>query len=155
MNAIARLALPIFALLLALPGCIDPSDQRPGLRLSGEPAAVPSDWSFSEAHPEIALEVRAPWGLPHSVTIWCASLDGNLYVGARSPESKSWPGWADRRPDVRLRIEGKLYEVRLDPVEDEAGIARVRDAYAAKYQLGNPPAPESPPMRYWRVLPRA
>lgn len=154
MHAIARLALPLFVLLLALPGCIDPSDRRPGLRLSGEAAEVPSDWSFSDAHPEIAIEVQAPWGLPHSVTIWCASQDGQLYVGARSPESKSWPGWADRRPDVRLRIERKLYDVRLEPVTDEAEIVRVRQAYAAKYQIQEPPGPESPPVRYWRVLPR-
>ena len=32
---------------------------------------------------------------------------------------------------------------------------RIRGAYARKYQLTEPPGPESPPVRYWRVLPRA
>lgn len=142
------------ALVLGLSGCLSPSDARPGLWLSGETAAVPADWSFSDAHPEIALELHAPYGLPHSVTIWCASQGGRLYVAARSPESKRWPGWADRRPEVRLRIDGKLYDVRLERAEDPAEIEHVRRAYAAKYQLQDPPAPESPPIRYWRVLPR-
>ena len=71
-------------------GCLSPSGGRAGLRLSGESAAVPSDWSFADQHREIALEVRSPLRLPHSVTIWCATVDARLYVGARDPESKRW-----------------------------------------------------------------
>lgn len=137
-------------------GCFGPSDRRPGFHLSGEPVErLPDDWRFTDAHPEIALEVHTPYLLPHSVTIWCAAADGTLYVGAREPETKSWPGWVDRDPDVRLRIGERVYEVRLTPVDDDdARLASVRRAYAAKYELPAP-GPDAPPIRYWAVGPRS
>jgi len=153
MNAILRIALAMVA-ASSLAGCLAPQDQRPGLRLTGEPTALPTDWSFTDAHKEIALQVRAPYLLPHSVTIWCAALDGQLYVAARDPETKRWPGWVDRRPDVRLRIGDAIYPVRLTPLEDPNQVAQARGAYSAKYRLPNPPPPGSPPLRYWRVAPQ-
>lgn len=152
----ARLAaLPLVAVALAATGCLDPSDRRPGFALSGEPAeSLPADWSFTDAHGEIAVQVATPYLVPHSVTIWCASVDGELYLGARDPETKHWPGWVDDDPEVRLGIEGTLYDVRLEPVSDEARLAGVRAAYAVKYALP-PPGPDAPPIRYWVVRPRA
>ena len=85
------------------------------------------------------------FGLPHSVTIWCGALDGALYLGARDPESKRWPSWVDRDPNVRLRVADNLYEVRLTPFEDAATLERLRAVYARKYAL---PAPtEARPRR--------
>lgn len=151
-------ATPILCCLLLLfaAGCMSPSERRPGLRLSGEVVATPTDWSFSDAYREIAVEVHTPYLLRHSVTVWCASLDGALYLGARNPESKSWPGWTDRNPEVRARIGDRVYELRLEPIDAEDQLARIRAAYAAKYQLptagGN--AGSGPPMRYWRAVAR-
>ena len=145
----------LLASMLALAACFGPSDRRPGFRLEGEVAeTLPDDWRFSDQHQEIAVEVRTPYLLPHSVTIWCAALGGQLYVGARDPETKSWPGWVDRDPDVRLGIGETVYEVTLVPVEDEDRLARVRQAYAAKYKLPSP-GPNAPPIRYWVVEPRS
>jgi hypothetical protein len=150
-----RLVPRFFAALvaLALLACIEPSDRRPGTRLSGEVAALPSDWSFTDAQPEIAVEVHGFLGLPHSVTIWCATLDGALFVGARAPETKRWPAWADADPNVRLKIDGKLYEVRLTPLEDPETIGRLQAAFAQKYAIPAPApgAPAPPPSRYWSV----
>ncbi len=140
---------------LVLLGCIGPSDQRPGLWLSGEEAAFPDDWSFSNAHREIALEIAAPYGLAHSVTIWCASVDGTLYVAARNPDEKRWPGWVASRPDVRLGVDGRLYEGRLVQIEEPEQIARIRGGYDTKYEMPARPAGGGPPMRYWRVAPRS
>lgn len=143
------------ALVLGVAACYAPDDARPGLRLSGPVKETPSDWSFTDAHQEIAIEVRTPYLLPHSVTIWCASLEGRLYVGARDPEEKWWPTWADRDPDVRLRIDGAIYEVRLEPLVDAERIRRVRAAYASKYDLPASPEGGPPSIRYWRVAPRS
>jgi len=149
------LALLSLAALPAAAGCLDPDERRPGLALTGEAAAPASDWSFSDAHREIAIQVRTPYWIPHSVTIWCATLDGALYLGARDPESKRWPGWVDRDPRVRLGIGGRTYEVELAPVEDPERVARIRAAYARKYQLPETPSDGAPPTRYWSVSPRA
>ena len=83
-------------------------------------------------------------------------------MGARDPETKRWPAWVDADPQVRLGIGGKVYEVALAPLDesaDAAELARLRAAYAVKYEL--PPAPPDappgsiPPTRYWRVGPRS
>ena len=146
----------LIAIPIALSACFGPEDQRPGLRLRGQVVAtLPADWSFTDDHKLIAVEVQTPYLLPHSVTIWCAEVEGALYVGARDPETKRWPGWVDRNPDVRLRIGSQLFEVKLAPLEQANRIAQVRRSYAAKYDLSTPAAGEGPPIRYWRVEPRS
>jgi len=144
----------ITILLIAMSGCIDPKDQRPGLWLSGEVVeSTPTDWGFTDARQEIAVEVATPYWIPHSVTIWCATVDGQLFVAARDPESKRWPGWVDEDPAVRLGIAGDIYETRLVPVNDAETLDRVRAAYRAKYELPESPPEGGPPVRYWRVEP--
>ena len=125
--------------------------------LPGEVAPLPSDWSFTNDHPEIAIEVSTPYFLPHSVTIVCVELDGALYVGARDPESKRWPAWADDDPEVRLGIGNFVYEVVLDLIEEDAQIALIRQAGATKYKLvyNPPPFSERSLIRYWQVQPRS
>ena len=146
----------VVVIAAALAGCFGPEDRRPGMHLRGEVvASAPSDWAFTDAHREIAIEVQTPYLLPHSVTIWCATINGELYLGARDPETKRWPGWVDRDPDVRLGIGSKIYEVRLTPLEDPARIKRVRQVYGLKYELPARREGEGPPIRYWRVEPRA
>ena len=84
-----------------------------------------------------------------------------LYVGARDPATKRWPGWVDDDPQVRLGIDGKLYDVALAPMDETADadtLKRLRAVYAAKYELPAI-APDAPPgtipaTRYWRVGPR-
>jgi hypothetical protein len=154
-----RLLLPLAALLLCASACLEPSDRRPGLRLSGELVAEPvSDWSFTAEHREIFVETRTPYWIPHSVTIICAAdAEGKLFIGARNPEGKRWVRWVERDPDVRLKIGERLYEVRLARVAEPADVEHVRAAYAAK--LGRPmdagvAAPPQPDIWYWRVDPR-
>ena len=141
------------AITISLAGCFGPQDTWPGMRLPGEVAPFPSDWSFTNDHPEIAIEVRTPYFLPHSVTIVCMELDGNLYVGAKDPESKRWPSWVDDDPEVRLGIGDRVYEVELAPITDAALIARIRQTSATRY--GRPPQPDDVPIRRWQVRPRS
>ena len=153
MNRTRTTSLAICAAVLAMSGCFEPKDSRPGVRLRGDVAAtLPADWKFTDAHREIAIEVRTPYLLPHSVTIWCVSDGGDLYVAARSPETKKWPGWVDRNPHVRLRIGDSVYEARLSPLDDPTSVEQVQRAYAAKYDLEV--SESGPPLRYWRVLAR-
>jgi len=150
---------PVMTLIcvLLMVGC-EPQDRRPGLWLSGEvQESLPDDWSFTDAHAEIHLQVATPYLLPHAVTIWCAEADGHLYVGASAPETKRWPGWVDDDPDVRLEIADRIYPVRLEPVRETAEIERLAAAYAKKYNLESGLASGSGTVsqRYWRVTPRS
>ena len=115
----------------------------------------PSDWSFADEFREISIQVRTPYLLPHSVTIWSATLDGSMIVGAREPDTKNWPGWVDRDSRVRLKIGSEIYEGRLSPVNDDAALSRIRDAYAKKYDLPDRGDGEGPEIRYWTVMPRS
>jgi hypothetical protein len=153
MTRMTRLGIGI-AMAAAIAGCIDPQDRRPGTRLTGEVTASRSDWSFTNDHKLIAVEVQTPYLLPHSVNIWCAEVDGQLYIGARDPETKRWPGWADRDPNVRLGIGNQTFEVRLVPLEDQERVERIQSAYATKYDLP-PRSDEPPPIRYWSIEARS
>ncbi len=138
--------LVCFVVAAVLLGCLSPQDRRPGLMLAGRAVPAPADWSFTDEHKEIAIQVQPPYIIPHSVTVWCGSVDGRLYLAARDPETKRWPGWVDLHPMVRLGIAGLLYDGRLVDVEDPAEIDAVAASYRAKYEL--PEMPSS--VRYWR-----
>jgi hypothetical protein len=141
--------------LLCLASCIDPADRRPGLRLGGEVVeASGGDWSFTDAHREIAVETSSPWLLPHSVTIFCAAKDGRFFLGARNPDGKRWVENVDRDPNVRLEIGGSVYEQRLVVLEDPADIAAAQGAFAAKYGPPEGPPESRPPVRYFEVVAR-
>ena len=152
-----RTALTLaLATLLAGSGCVDPKDRRPGLWLTGAEATEPvSDWAFTDAHREIAVEVRTPYGLRHSVTIVCAQLGGRLYIGARDPGTKRWVSYVERDPDVRLGIGDTVYPVRLETLRSGDEREAVVRAYAEKYDRPLLPPAERPEVLYFRVLPRS
>lgn len=143
--------LALVALSLVL-GC-EPQDRRPGLWLTGTPREFPSDWSFTDAIPEIAIQVHTPYLLPHSVTIWCAEVNGDLYVAAANPEDKNWPGWVREVPEVRLKVGDDVYDVTLDELTEPERIAPVQRAYAEKYHLDGQGSEGTSSVRYWAVEP--
>jgi len=145
----------VLVVACAATACVDPADRRPGLRLTGEVVEEPvEDWSFTDAHPEIYIETRPPWLLPHSVTIVATSLDGELYVHARNPAEKRWVGHVARDPRVRLEIGDKIYERRLERVEDPARQEAIYRDFAAKYGWDPAPPARRPPLAYFHVVPR-
>ena len=141
----------VIALAMLVGGCA-PKDTRAGTTLQGTDATWPADWRFTDATKEIQIQVHTPFLIPHSVTIWCAEVDGELYVGASSPQKKWWPGWVDRNPDVRLSIDDKIYAAHLVPLDDADKLAQVRAAYAAKYQLNAAAGAAMGEVRYWHVV---
>ena len=139
---------------LWLVGC-SPSDATPGQWLRGDAAdTLPQDWAFTDEFKEIFVEVQTPYFIPHSVTIWCAQVDGKLFIGARDPESKNWPGWIDKNSDIRLQIDNDIYSVSASALSDEATPGTLGAAYAEKYSL--PPPTDGAPsnMRYWAIVQR-
>lgn len=144
----------VVLLALALLCACQPSDQRPGQWLRGEAVdTVPASWEFTDEHGEIFVEVATPYLVPHSVTIWCAQVDGQLFIAARNPASKQWVEWMDADPDIRLKIGQRIYRVTAHHVDDTGRIERISAAYAVKYALG-PRGPDAPPMRYWSIAGR-
>jgi hypothetical protein len=104
----------------------------PGLWLKGEPVTTPvTDWSFTDQIPQIKIQTETPFLLPHSVTIWCAVYNGNLYV--TSYRGRQWVENIVRDPHVRLKIADKVFDRTLSIVDDPAEKAAVLQAKGKKY----------------------
>ena len=104
----------------------------PGLWLKGEPVTnAVTDWSFTDKIPKIKIQTQTPFLLPHSVTIWCAVYDGNLYV--TSYRGRLWVEDIIRDPHVRLKIADQVFDRTLSVVSDPAEKAAVLQAKGKKY----------------------
>lgn len=132
------------------PRYIDPSSAAfaesgrtawPGLWLTGEVIREPVtnwDWVLEVNDPirgsSIMLETRSWYGIPHSVTINLVPQGDKLYVsgseqGSRLekefPYSKAWWANIERDPRVRMKIDGKIYEMTVALVADRAEVFQI------------------------------
>ena len=104
----------------------------PGLWLKGELVTTPvTDWSFTDQIPQIKIQTETPFLLPHSVTIWCAVYNGNLYV--TSYRGRQWIENIIRDPHVRMKIGDRVFDRTLSVVDDPAEKAAVLQAKGKKY----------------------
>ena len=132
---------PVFLLAsLLLVGACGPIGPIPGGALRGpvHEGEAP-DWAFVADVENVQLESRPDD--PYSVNVWCGEVDGRLYVptslilGPDDPNERSWVRNVIESPDVRLRIDGTVYELRAVRVDDQAERERVRSALLAKYEV--------------------
>ena len=118
----------------------------PGLWLSGEVVKEPInnwDWVLDVAHPErgntIMLETQTWYGIPYSVTILPTPRGDKMYIGGSArdarlardfPDYKQWWTNVENDPRIRLKIDGKIYEMTAALVHDPVELAEVlgRDA---------------------------
>lgn len=101
----------------------------PGLWLSGEVVAEPVtnwDWINELNDPvrgnTIMLETRTWYGIPHSVVINALPRGNELYFSGSEqdfrlernfPDSKRWWANIERDPRVRMKIDGRIYEMTV------------------------------------------
>ncbi len=130
-----RRRVALLAAVIVVLGC-QPRDETPGLWLRGEIVGERvDDWRFTREIDEIFVETRPWYGIPHSTTIWCVEIDGKLYVGSYGEDKKTWENNIARNPEAKLRIDGKIYEVRVSPITDAALTKTVDVAYTQKYDM--------------------
>jgi hypothetical protein len=84
--------------------------------LTGNERPAPADWSFTDVHETIAVEVGP--SDPHSVTVICFVVDNELYIPAQGAADKAWTKMAIADGRAKVRIDGDLYAVELIRVED-------------------------------------
>src|SRR5580698_5130957 len=124
--------------------------KMPGLWIKGEPVTTPvADWSFTNKIPEIKIQTQTPFLLPHSVTIWCAVYNGNLYIS--SNPGKLWNDDIMRDPRVRLKIGDQVFDRTLAIVNDRDEKAAVLQAKGKKYPQWKVPAVDKATV--FRVIP--
>ena len=104
----------------------------PGLWLKGNVVTTPvTDWSFTDKIQQIKIQTQSPFLLPHSVTIWCAVYNGNLYL--TSNPGKQWNDNMVRDPHVRLKIGDQVYDRTVQLIDDPAEKAAVLQVKGKKY----------------------
>ena len=98
-------------------GLVGPLGPIGGGRLRGEPSTPPADWSVVDRVAEVKVETQfGP--LPWSVTTWALTHDGRLYIPSRNCLAKRWVKNILADPEVRVQIDGRLYEMRAVREED-------------------------------------
>ncbi len=160
-----QISWSVLLLSLILLASCEPQDRRPGFWLSGELVETPvTDWSFTDEIPEIFVETRTGYGIPHSVTTVCVAHNGTLYVpsvyfeGGEFPDARIWNRNVVRDQRVRLKIGERIFEREAVLVEDPAEWSEVLDAFARKSSfwkdLAEKPESERPKIIFFRMDPR-
>ena len=131
-----RLGFLCWILLLGgILGC-GPLGPFRGGELNGESiSSSPEDWSFTEAHRTVQLEVRLDD--PYSVNVWCVTTGGKLYVGAGQGESSVWARALLEDGSARVRIGTALFDVSSVRVTSVAEIEAFLDALESKYEVSD------------------
>lgn len=109
---------------------------------TGEVTASPSDWNFLANREEIEFQTLTP---PVSRVVWVAVVAGRAYIvsgymtTAYGKLWKQWPHYMDEDNRVILRVDGKLYEQRLERQVNHPQLAQIARTFAGKYGLELPP----------------
>ncbi len=140
--------LALSILVLAI-GC-GPLVMIPGGRIDGTPTPPPGDWSFSDAVDTVQLETNPDD--PYSVNVWGVAAGAAFYIAAGDRDSQ-WARNMNRDPEVRLKIEDAIYELRAVPVEDEAELERFLAAAKKKYDF-EPDEEQRAGAQLYRLEPR-
>ena len=128
----------------------EPRDGRPGLWVAGELVTGPvADWDFTNQFGEIFVQTNTKYGIPHSVTVWCAEYDGDFYLfssyrgGGKFPDKRVWNQNVMRDPRVRLKIGDRLFDRTLRYIDDESIRTPVYQAFVEKYPDWRSPGQEN------------
>lgn len=106
----------------------------PGLWLTGEVVREPVanwDWVLQVDDPVrgnvVMVETRTWYGVPHSVNVNAIPRGDALYLSGSAqdfrlekefPHEKSWWANIERDPRIRIKIDGKLYEMTAAHIAD-------------------------------------
>lgn len=107
---------------------------------SGEVAQSPANWDFIKERQEIEFQTLSP---TTSRTVWVPVVDGKLYIVSGYMNSaigrlwKQWPAQMAEDNRVRIRIDGKIYEQRLNRITSGPIIAPVMAEIGRKYFGGS------------------
>ena len=145
---IVVVCLVLLLIVLSITG-FEPRERTPGLWLKGNLVTTPvTDWSFTDQVSQVEVQTRSRFLIPHSVTTYCVSLNGQLYLdsfyppGVEYPHGRSWNENVARDPHVRVKIGNNLYDVTLVHDTDPADKAAVLQLVATKYPQLKIPPPE-------------
>ena len=122
--------------MVAILGC-EPMGPIAGGALDGQPTAIPDAWDAAREIMTFQMETRADD--PYSVNLWGVVVGDGLYVASGEGSGATWVGHLADDPEVRLRMSGKLYDLRAVRVEEAQEMQAVRLRYIEKYDIEDDP----------------
>ena len=93
-------------------------------------AAQAPGWAKLADLETVEVVTTDPDGDARTTTVWLVVVDGQGYVRTGSTR---WGDNAQRDPRLALLAGGERFELRAEPVEDDALRARIAEAFRAKY----------------------
>lgn len=145
--------LALFTLSLAASfgvACNGPFVVFPGGQLDGEARPAPTRWSLDAMTGTAQLETNP--STPYSVNLSYTVIDGTLYLNAGDSETQ-WVRNITANPDVRLRVDGLVYEARANRVTDRAEIESFGANWTQQSMFRRDPA-QFPEVWIYRLIPR-
>ena len=124
------LSFLLISLTMLLSGCDEPFIVMPGGELSGEVAELPDDWTSLNEVEIVQIETRPEE--PYSVNVWMIARGPYVYIATGEDDTR-WTRHIDVNPAIRLRIEGKIYELRASRVENQNEKISIGEEYTKKY----------------------
>jgi len=106
---------------------------------TGELTIHPDDWSFLTGRDSIEFQTMDP---STSRTVWLGVYDRRLFLVSGYMTTgygklwKHWPHYLEEDNRVILRIDGKLYEQRMQRIMDGPEVVPVLNLFNRKYGLG-------------------
>jgi hypothetical protein len=122
----------IFLSAFILVGC-EPMGPIPGGQLSGEVKPIPDNWSAYSGVELLQLETRPDD--PYSLNIWGVGLGKDYYIASGGGGESSWVDHIIDNPEVRLRIENTIFQLKAVRVTDEEELGLVLKRYKEKYEM--------------------
>jgi len=107
---------------------------------SGVPSNAPNDWSFLKDRSTIEFQTMEP---AQSRTVWLASHDQRLFIVSGYMTTnygavwKQWPHYLEADNRVILRIDGMLYEQKLERIMGGPEVIPVLNEFSRKYGDGD------------------
>jgi hypothetical protein len=123
-----------------------PCSRTPGFILMGEVQTTPvTDWSFVNDVPLCQIQIYAGF-IPHAVNLNCmATPEGELFLSCSVCSTKYWASHVGQNEPGRLRLNGRVYPVILNRVQEEAVLDRAWAARVKKLQVHGAPDNPAPP----------
>lgn len=106
---------------------------------TGELTPAPDDWTFLKGRAEMEFQSLDP---AVSRVVWLGVLDSRLYVISGYMNTftgkiwKHWPRQLEADDRVILRIDGKLYEQRMERLMSHPNLLGLMTIYKEKYGAG-------------------
>lgn len=108
---------------------------------TGELTSAPTDWSFLRDRGTIEFQTMDP---ARSRTVWLAVNNGGLFIVSGYMTTgygalwKQWPHYLENDDRILLRIDGKLYEQRLERIMSGPDVLPVLREFNRKYGASEP-----------------